>query len=343
MTDRPMPDEPDELSPPDAEELASAAALARALDGGRAEPELPEDALQTAALLRASADGARLGERRQRELRSELLAALPAPGRPRPRWASWFFAILSLASATAAYVLMSRSEPARPVATDGSTARSDRREAVAPADEHGESAAPSEPGAPRAAAPRVAASRAAASRSAGQPATAAARRSLAESERSPAAPLADGSRQTLTRDIGRDASELRRELLARADDGSRARAYAQLDAARSRPAIERSQRTLIELSDALEGRTDDEGRLIRQDLYCRLAETALRLGEPQTALEWARRGLALDGQPTPLLAQLEALGGDALAALGDDEQAARSYMRALRVHETLLGEDLDGP
>jgi hypothetical protein len=339
MTDQPMPDEPDELSPPDAEELASAAALARALDGGRAEPELPEDALQTAALLRASAAGARLGEHRQRELRNELLAALPAPARPRPRWASWFFPVLSLASATAAYLLMSRGEPAQPVSADGATARSDRREAVAAAHEHGASAPaePSEPGAPR-----VAASRAAASRSAGQPATAAARRSLAESERSPAAPLADGSRQTLTRDIGRDASELRRELLARADDGSRARAYAQLDAARSRPAIERSQRTLVELSDALEGRTDDEGRLIRQDLYCRLAETALRLGEPQTALEWARRGLALDGQPTPLLAQLEALGGDAWTALGDDEQAARSYMRALRMHETLLGEDLDG-
>jgi predicted negative regulator of RcsB-dependent stress response len=81
---------------------------------------------------------------------------------------------------------------------------------------------------------------------------------------------------------------------------------------------------------------------VRQDVYCRLAETALRLGEPRAALEWTRRGLDLDGPPTPFLAQLMALEGDAWAALGDDASAATSYMRALQVHEALLDESLDG-
>jgi len=77
-------------------------------------------------------------------------------------------------------------------------------------------------------------------------------------------------------------------------------------------------------------------------LYCRLAETALRLGEPRTALDWTRRGIDLDGPPSPFLAQLMALEGDALAALGEPSSAAGSYMRALRVHEALLDESLDG-
>jgi hypothetical protein len=335
MTDRRIPpDGPDELTPPDAEELASAAALARALDGGRAEPELPEDALEAAALLRASAGTARLGEQRRRELRDELLASLPGRARPRARWPSWLLPLVPVACAAAAYFLLLRREVDE--SGSGLTSRASTQQAEPAA---------SAPKPPPAAAPApVAASRAAAAPSETRPELASAKRSapLAESERSVSAPFADDARRTLTRDIARDASEQRRELLARADDGTMARAYAELDAARSKPALEHSRRTLTELSDALEGRSDDDGRLIRQDLYCRLAETALRLGEPQTALEWTRRGLALDGHPTPLLAQLEALEGDAWAALGDDERAARGYMRALTVHEKLLDEDLDG-
>src|SRR5688572_21985239 len=112
MTERRTPpDEPDELPPPDAEELASAAALARALDGGRAEPELPQDALETAALLRASAGTARLGERRRRELRSELLASLPARAPRLERWASWLWPLLAAAGVAAAVVVSLRGEP----------------------------------------------------------------------------------------------------------------------------------------------------------------------------------------------------------------------------------------
>jgi hypothetical protein len=86
----------------------------------------------------------------------------------------------------------------------------------------------------------------------------------------------------------------------------------------------------------------DQTRLVRQDLFCRLAETALRLGQPETALRWARQGLDLDGPPTPFLAQLSALEGQARDALGDRDGAAKSYMKALEVNEALLNESLDG-
>src|SRR5688572_23633600 len=108
---RTPPDEPDELAPPDAEELSSAAALARALDGGRAEPDLPQDALETAALLRASAGTARLGERRRHELRNELLASLPARARRLRRWPSWLLPLLPVAGIAAAVVVLLRGEP----------------------------------------------------------------------------------------------------------------------------------------------------------------------------------------------------------------------------------------
>jgi len=329
MTDRPVPpDEPEDLGALDEDEQRSAAALARALDGGRAEPELPNDLLEAAALLRLSAGSARLGERRRREIRDELLESLPraAPRTPRARWQSWLLPLLPVAGAAAAYLLFVAGE--RGDGATGVTSRADREHAV-----RAEPVAQSQEGASR---PPTSAG----------PALAAAQRSAplaARESRAAAAPLAGDARRELTQDLARDAQDLRRALLARADDGALARAHAELDAAQSRPALERSRRTLTELSQALGDQVDNaDGRLIRQDLYCRLAETALRMGQPQAALEWTGRGLALDGPPTPFLAQLEALEGDAWAALGDDDRAARGYMKALGVHEQLLDEDLDG-
>jgi predicted negative regulator of RcsB-dependent stress response len=140
-----------------------------------------------------------------------------------------------------------------------------------------------------------------------------------------------------------EARAWRTELLARLNDATLARVHGELDAAQSPDELARSQRGAQGLLETVgAGRSPNDARLIRQDLYCRLAETALRLGEPRAALEWARRGLDLDGPPTPFLAQLMALEGDAWAALGDDASAANSYMKALRTHETLLDESLDG-
>ena len=391
MTDRRVPlDEPDELSPPDEEEQRSAAALARALDGGRAEPGLPEDALAAAALLRLSAGTARLSEERGREIRAELLGSLPPRAqRPsRPRWLSWLLPLLPLASAAAAYLLFFANERGG----DTLASRADRALASAEAPSSVTSAeappaarAAASPGAPSAKAlpvpaspedlsgaastealsdalgavgsgaaaarrPTLAAAQPAATRVERPSALAKRERAFAEPEpagaerdRAPTPPASDGARRALTEGLERDARELRRALLARTDDAALKRAHADLDAARAKPELRRAQRTLAELSQSLADSPDDaDGRAIRQDLYCRLAETALRLGEPQAALEWTRRGLALDGSPTPFLAQLEALQGDAWAALGDDERAARGYMKALEVHEKLLDEDLDG-
>ncbi|HTV17235.1 MAG TPA: hypothetical protein VMG12_01150, partial [Polyangiaceae bacterium] len=135
----------------------------------------------------------------------------------------------------------------------------------------------------------------------------------------------------------------RTQLLARSNDAELSRAHAELDGAESPAELRRSQAVLTRLLETSgDGLGANDARQVRQDLYCRLAETALRLGEPRAALEWARRGIDLDGPPSPFLAQLMALEGDAYEALGEPASAANSYMKALRVHEALLDESLDG-
>jgi hypothetical protein len=143
--------------------------------------------------------------------------------------------------------------------------------------------------------------------------------------------------------LGGAARTQRSELLGRLHDAELSRVHAALDRAGTPEELTRSQQDLRAQLGSLRGDLNaDDARLVRQDLFCRLAETALKLGEPRAALEWTRRGLDLDGPPTPFLAQLSALEGDAWAALGDDDSAARSYMEAIRVHDALLDESLDG-
>jgi hypothetical protein len=159
--------------------------------------------------------------------------------------------------------------------------------------------------------------------------------------------LAGAARQPSARaalvGLDEDVRAERTQLLARSNDGELSRAHAELDGASSRAELVRSQASLTRLlATAGDGLDADDARQVRQDLYCRLAETALRLREPRAALEWTRRGIDLDGPPSPFLAQLMALEGDALTALGEPSSAAASYMRALRVHEALLDESLDG-
>lgn len=88
---------------PTPEELREAEALVEALDRGRASEGLPEEALETAALLRYSADGGRLAERRQREILEEVLGASRAVA-VRPRWwsALWVKSGLAVAGAVVA-------------------------------------------------------------------------------------------------------------------------------------------------------------------------------------------------------------------------------------------------
>ena len=62
--------EEDDLTP---EEQREAEALALALERGRASPGLPQDALETAALLRYAQDGGGLDSRRQAEILDEVV------------------------------------------------------------------------------------------------------------------------------------------------------------------------------------------------------------------------------------------------------------------------------
>ena len=385
---------PLDLEPADEEELRSAAALARALEGGADEPDLPQAALETAALLRMSAGRAELDAERRAAIRGELLAGLPAQSERRrrsalPDWARrlprWFVLALPLAGTAAVclMLLVKRPEPessfsAKSVASDGHRAVANAVPApdapgaapmVAPGSVEG-----AEPPSARDVAmaePRATASRgkeqvAAQAESSAAAATAADERGIgalgggaatrreamvaararsADSSLSGgAAPLAKqpNARAALV-GLDKEVRAERTQLLARSNDAELSRAHAELDEAQSRAELERSRANLSRLLGTAGDRLDaNDARQVRQDLYCRLAETALRLGEPRAALEWTRRGLDLDGPPSPFLAQLEALEGDAYEALGEPSSAAGSYMRALRVHEALLDESLDG-
>jgi hypothetical protein len=448
-----MKDDRPPLDPPDDEELRSAAALARALEGGSAEPDVPQAALEAAALLRLSAGAGRLAEERRAQIRRELieeLARAPKASRePRLRftWPRWLLLAFPLAGAAALSLLVFVRNPeptaqhhrttlagddavspsragvegaARPTAGAAANAVLEREEAAASDDSisTADSIASEQRGAPRAErapeplaspAPAAHVGRAAPSQpgegvrtryetSAETPAPAA-KQSPSEADvgalraqRAPAADqvpgtdglaaarpseknsrraaepgaghsehdrglrgagprpadestarrVDDGARRALAA-IDREVGARRAALLARVDDTRLRRTHAEADAASGRAELERSQRNLSQTLATLgDGLDPTDARLVRQDLYCRLAETALRLGEPRAALEWTRRGLDLDGPPSAFLAQLRALEGDAWAALGEGGNAAASYMKALRVHEALLDESLDG-
>jgi hypothetical protein len=369
------------MHPADDEELRSAAALARALDGGPAEPELPQAALETAALLRLSA-GAGLDDERRAQIKRELLAGLASTAnakaaRPQrhgfalPRWLLLAFPVAGVA-ALSLLVFVQSPEPAaqfRETAAVSASARDEevqrsagnpapsasavapelpRRDLSASEVAASEVAAREVPVPSDVAAPKIARSarmpslRAAEPGGHGNPTALSASAADAPSVDLARAAPDEGAQRALV-GLGKEVSERRTELLARVGDAALDSAHAQLDAASSRPELERSQGALRRALDTLgDGPDPSDAHLVRQDLYCRLAETALRLGEPRAALEWTRHGLDLDGPPTPFLAQLSALEGDAWAALGDEASAATSYMQALRVHEALLDESLHG-
>jgi hypothetical protein len=340
----------DELPPldtADEDELRSAAALARALDGGPAEPGLPDGALQAAGLLRLSARGGQLSSERKEQIRQGLLAALPPARareeRPSPR--RWWLLGLPLAGAAAAvsFLLVGLPEPELGV-----------RESAAPRTLTGDPAAASpvlRPSPVSASAEGLAAleqnrqaepARALGVAALSSKGEASAELAAADRGQGLARRLRDdGARQAIV-GLDEETRRLRNDLLQRLGDPVLTRAHAERDAATGRAALEHSRGALVKTLATLGDLSESDARLVRQDLYCRLAETALALGEAQSALEWTRRGLELDGPPTPFLAQLSALEGDALAQLGDDEGAAKSYSKAMTVQETLLDESLDG-
>lgn len=118
---------------PTEEELREAEALVQALERGSSRNALPEDALETAALLRYSRDGGALPEERRRAVLDDLLAnAKPAEaaGRARSarraRWLRWLVPLAGLGAAAGAVLLMTvtagQQEP-MPSAAQESTAQ----------------------------------------------------------------------------------------------------------------------------------------------------------------------------------------------------------------------------
>src|SRR5262245_51703290 len=96
------------LDAPDAEELRAAAALGDALEGRASSSDLPQQALETAALLRFSGPHAELGTGRRAEIRAALLASLPAPAPRRRRWAAWWLWVPAALGASLAVIFVSR-------------------------------------------------------------------------------------------------------------------------------------------------------------------------------------------------------------------------------------------
>ncbi|HKO90009.1 MAG TPA: hypothetical protein VJU61_02590, partial [Polyangiaceae bacterium] len=100
--------------PADADEIAAASALARALEG-RSTAGVPDSALETAALLRYSSAAGELSNERRAALREQVLASVPAvsprsgsvgAGSPRQRFWRWFGLVMPLAGAAAALWLV---------------------------------------------------------------------------------------------------------------------------------------------------------------------------------------------------------------------------------------------
>jgi hypothetical protein len=148
--------------------------------------------------------------------------------------------------------------------------------------------------------------------------------------------------------LQRSSQRFRARLLPRLADPRVDQTYAELDRAQTNADLRQAQTHLTALSSGplgsngnTSGKTSDAD-LLRQDIYCRLAEVALRLGQAKVALDWARRGLELPAPPNPFAARLWHVQGQARAALGDQDGAARSYMKAIEVNERLLDESLDG-
>lgn len=93
-----------------AEERSEATALVDALERGTAREALPEDALETAALLRYSRDGGELGEDRRRAVLDDVWANAKRPDAQRKtspgrRWWAWLVPLGGLGAAVGAALL----------------------------------------------------------------------------------------------------------------------------------------------------------------------------------------------------------------------------------------------
>lgn len=115
------------------------------------------------------------------------------------------------------------------------------------------------------------------------------------------------------------------------------RLLSQGDVAGARNAL----RTLAESEIPKNARPED-ARIVRQDLYSRLATLEAEHAEPKEAVRWATQGLSLGRGEDVFTANLEIVRGRALERLGDANGASRDYHDALVITEALLDLSLGG-
>lgn len=81
---------------------------------------------------------------------------------------------------------------------------------------------------------------------------------------------------------------------------------------------------------------DEDLRVLRQDLYFRLAVLELAAGAPQAAVDWVNEGLTLGAREDIFTANLLVVRGQSNEALGNDRGAAQDYFEAQRINQVLL-------
>lgn len=86
----------------------------------------------------------------------------------------------------------------------------------------------------------------------------------------------------------------------------------------------------------------EDARVVRQDLYYRLAMLELDTGRADAAIEWANSGLGLGAKPDVFTTNLYIVRAEAEKTRGQMVAAARDYHEALKISESLLDTALDG-
>ena len=87
----------------------------------------------------------------------------------------------------------------------------------------------------------------------------------------------------------------------------------------------------------------DHLRVVRQDLWFRVAQLELRAKRPELAFAYANQGLTFGRAHDLFTANLLIARGEALEATGHDTEAAASYYDALQINAALLRTALDTP
>jgi hypothetical protein len=93
-------------------------------------------------------------------------------------------------------------------------------------------------------------------------------------------------------------------------------------------------------SKAPKGTNPEDARVVRQDLYYRLAALELSQNKPNDAERWASVGLELGRGTDVFTANLFIARGKALERRGDASGASRDYHDALLITEALLDKSL---